>query len=356
MKILFAGGGTLGPVTPLLAVAEAWRRIDPTVEFVWVGTPRGPERSLVETADIRFLSLPVARLTRYPSMEWILFPVNLFRAVRGAWTILKQERPHLVASAGGYTGVPLTIAARILGIPSWLHQSDVRPILSSRLCAPFANWITVAWEKTAKAFPARKTHVVGNPVRDSILATDRSTALVRFGLDPLRPTVFAFGGGGGSLWLNRMMETVGAEIVKDANVIHLTGIGKLTSKLEGFGQNYLMEELLSDGMADAFAAADVVVCRAGMGAITELAAWKKPAIVIPLPNSPQEDNAVELSLADAALVLRQDATTPQEFLEAIRGLLLDKARQVSYATTIANLLPTQVSDFLVKRLRSLATK
>lgn len=354
MKILFAGGGTLGPVTPLLAVAEAWKRIDPSVEFVWVGTPKGPERAAVEAAGIRFLSLPVARLTRYPSAEWPMLPVNLFRASRGAWEILMRERPNLVASAGGFTGVPIVAAARAQGIPSWLHQSDVRPILSSVLSAPFASWITVAWESTARAFPAGKTRVVGNPARRSVLAADRDLALAKFGLDASRPTVLVTAGGGGSLWFNHQMETVGAELVRDANVIHLTGLGKMSEALQGFGKNYVAEELLTGGMADALAAADVVVCRAGMGTITELSARRKPAIVVALPDSPQEDNAHVLADANAAMVLRQGATTPQEFLEAIRGLLRDEPRRRALSSAIASVLPTDVADALVARLQSLA--
>jgi len=298
--------------------------------------------------------LPVARLTRYPSIEWPKLPVNLFRAARGAWNLLKSERPDLVASAGGFTGVPVIVAARALGIPSWLHQSDVRPILSSILSAPFATRVTVAWEKTAKAFPAQKTRVVGNPVRASVLASNRDAALAKFGLDPTRPTLLIFGGGGGAGWFNGMMEIVGAEIVREANVIHLTGVGKLTERLEGFGKNYVVEQLLVGGMADAFAAADLVVCRAGMGTITELAAWRKPAIVIPLPDSPQEDNASALADAGAAMVLRQSSTTPQEFLEAIRGLLRDASRRQALSSAVSSVLPTDVAETLAVRLQSLA--
>lgn len=354
MKILFAGGGTLGPVTPLLAVAEAWKELDPSVEFVWVGTPNGPERRPLEAAGIRFLSLPVARFTRYPSFEWLMLPVNLVRAARKAWMILKEERPALVATAGGFTGVPLVAAARMQGIPSWLHQQDVRPILSSVLCAPFVTSVTVAWEASLGAFPEKKTRVVGNPVRRSMLAADRDAACARFGIDPARKTVLVFGGGGGSLWFNRMMETVGAELAADANVIHLTGLGKMSETLASLGRNYVAVELLTDGMADAFAAADVVACRAGMGTITELAASRKPAVVVPMPDSPQEDNARVLREANAAIVLRQGETTPQEFLEAVRGLLNDAPRRHALGDSVAVLLPTDVAERLAIHLRSLA--
>ncbi len=353
MKILFTGGGTLGPVTPLLAVAEAWKQYDSDVEFVWVGTPNGPEREMIEKAEIRFLSLPVARLTRYPSIEWILLPINLFRAVLGAWSILKSEKPNLIASAGGYTSVPVVIAGRMMHVPSWIHQSDVLPILSNQLMAPFATWITTAFSASASAFPKNKTSVVGNPVRSSILTVDRETAMRRFELDPTRQTVLIFGGGGGASWLNEMMEVIGADLVKDVNVIHLTGKGKLSEHLIEIKGNYFAGEFLTDRMPSAYAAADVVICRAGTGTITELAALGKPAIVIPLPNSPQRDNARVLAEVNAALVLQQNTTTPQEFLEAIRALVRDTSRCQQYGVQISRLLQTNVADLIVDRLRKL---
>lgn len=354
MKILFAGGGTLGPVTPLLAVAEAWRGIDPTVEFVWVGTPNGPERGAVDASNMRFFSLPVARIPRYPSIEWILFPVNAVRAFVGAWKILRAERPNLVGSAGGFTGVPVMIVARMLGIPTWLHQSDVRPILSAVASAPFAAWITTAWESTAKAFPRGRTTVMGNPVRPSVLAATRAEAVARFELDPSRPTVLVFGGGGGARWINDAMEAIGGELVREANVIHLTGRGKRTEALCSFGKNYVAEELLTVGMGSALAAADVAVSRAGMGALTELAAWRIPSVVIPLPNSPQIDNALALSDASAVLVLAQDDATPQVLLGAIRGLLADASNRKALSAAIGSALPTDVAPALANRLRDLA--
>ncbi len=375
MKILFAGGGTLGPVTPLLAVAEAWRAVDPSVEFVWVGTPNGPDRKVVEAAGVRFVSIPVARLTRYPSVEWLLLPVNLFRAARQSWKILKDEQPNLVASAGGFTGVPLVVAARVLGIPSWLHQQDVRPILSSKLVVPFATWISTAWESSLTSFPKGKSAWVGNPVRAngtkvplnsfprdvSPASTDfpgtlvpscsREASVRRFGLDPSRQTVLVFGGGGGALFLNRLMETVGREIAETANVIHIVGIGKMTQALETMGDRYVAVELLTEAMSDALTAADLVVCRAGMGTISDLAARGKAAIVVPLPNSPQEDNARVLETGDAAVVLREDATSPQECLETIHGLLRDDDRRRSLGNNVRNLLRTDVAATLVDRLR-----
>lgn len=357
MKMLFAGGGSLGPVTPLLAVAEALRERDPSIELLWVGTPSGPERTLVEDAGIRFCALPVARLTRYPSLEWLALPINAVRAMVGARRLMRNERPDLVASAGGFTGVPVAVAAFVDGVPSWLHQSDVPPILSGRLSAPFASWVTVAWPQTAAAFPADRTEVVGNPARASVAGMTRDAGHARFGLDPSRPTVLVTGGGGGAEWVNRCMEAVGGELAREANVIHLTGLGKKTDALDRFGPAFVARELLSGEMAAALAAADALVGRAGMGTITEIAARGIPSILIPLPGSPaQEQNAAALAATGGTVVFRQDAMTPQELLEAIRALLRDEPRRRALSEAAYATLQTDAADRIASRLIEFAQK
>src|SRR3989338_7807534 len=194
MKILFAGGGTLGPVMPLLAVVSAWKKKDPSATFVWVGTAHGPERAFVEKEGIPFFTLPVARLPRYPSLEWVTFPFKLIAAKFKACWILLRERPHIIASGGGYTAVPLVWVGFVMGIPSWIHQSDVVPVLSNRLCAPAARCITVAWQLTLRSFPKKKTMWIGNPVREELLHATKDEAVKFFLLDATRPTVLAVGG------------------------------------------------------------------------------------------------------------------------------------------------------------------
>lgn len=356
MKILFAGGGTLGPVTPLLAVAEAWKMVDPTVECLWAGTKRGPERALVSAAGIPFFDLPTARFTRYPSVEWLTLPFAAARSFFQAFLFLRRERPGLIASAGGYTGVPLILVGRLLGIPSWIHQQDVRPLLSNRLCAPVASVITTAWQIHQQAFPSKRTKWMGNPVRPSVMKGKKAAAVQQFGLDPLLPTVLVFGGGTGASWLNETMAAIGPSLALRANVIHATGRGKLSDRLQNIGGRYHAVELFLEEMKHGLAAADVVVCRAGMGTITELAATKKAAIVIPLPNSAQEDNASILSGALAAVVLSQPLTTPAELQTAILDLLGDASRREQMEKNISRLLPTDVAERLVRHVLAMCFK
>lgn len=353
MKILFAGGGTLGPVTPLIAVAQAWKAEDPSVSFVWVGTKDGPEAELVRQEGIKFLYLPVARLTRYLSMEWLLLPWRLLSASMMAWLVLGREKPSLVACAGGYTGVPLAYAAFLRGIPVWTHQPDATPLLSNRLIAPVAKLVTVAWPRTALAFPRGKTEVTGNPVRASVRAGAKDRAARAFGLDLRLPTLLVFGGGGGAKWINQMCMDMGPKLAGVANVIHITGPGKLKPAYQRFGPHYHAVEMLADGMADALAAADVVFARAGMGTISELSALRKASVLVPLPGSPQRENAAPLGEAGAAIVLSQPLATLGDLERAILSLLGDELMRREMGDRLAGALPTDVAGVLVHRLKAI---
>lgn len=353
MKILFAGGGTLGPVTPLIALMQAWKAEDPSAEFVWVGTKDGPESELVRAQGIKFLYLPVARLTRYPSYEWVTLPWRLLSAFVMAWLVLGREKPSLVACAGGYTGVPLAYAAALRGIPTWAHQPDAAPLLTTRLIAPVAKLITVAWAPTSGAFPRHKTEVIGNPVRASVRAGAKDRAAQAFSLDLRLPTLLVFGGGGGAKWINQMCMDMAPKLVGVANVIHLTGPGKLKPAYGRFGPHYHAVEMLTDGMADALAAADVVFARAGMGTISELSALRKAAVLVPLPRSPQEGNAKALGESGAAIVLSQPLATLGDLEKAILGLLADELKRREMGNRLASALPTDVAPKLVRRLKAI---
>jgi len=348
---MFAGGGTLGPVTPLLAVAKIWKKIDNKATFIWVGTKNGPEKAFIEEAGLPFLYLPVARFTRYPSFEWLFLPFRMLAAFVMAWLLISREQPDLVATAGGFTGVPLAWVAKLRRIPVWIHQPDVKPLLSNLLMAPVATCITVAWKESVKSFPKYKTIHIGNPVREEILAGTKDKAFERFGLDLKLPTIFVTGGGGGSAWLNHMMEDLGQWLAGQANIIHLTGKGKLYERLKHLGNRYHPVERLVEDMPHALAAADIVVSRAGMGIITELSALKKAAILIPYPGKHQAANAAVLEKAGAAIVLPQLRTSLGDLKKALKELLDNKDRRLELGENIAGVLPSDVGEEMVQYVK-----
>ncbi|MDG1949458.1 MAG: glycosyltransferase [bacterium] len=347
MKILFTGGGTMGPVTPLLAVFEAWKKVDEDVQGIWAGTPHGPEGEVVVKQGMRFYALPVARLPRRPSIEWLLLPFRFAQALLVALFVLLKERPQLIASAGGYTAVPIILMGRLLGRKVWVHQQDVDVILTNKLTAPFAHTLTVAWEKNQRDL-GPKAQLIGNPVRPSVLKGDPERARKLFGIRNKKPTVLVFGGGSGATWINACLMEISGDLSKKANVIHLTGIGK-QGVLKDF-EHYHVREFLREEMADVLQLADVVVCRAGTGTISELAGLAKASIIIPLPHSPQEDNA---QMIEGAAVVRHQATTSSEaLLNEILSLVNDGGVRMELGKKMHAKLRADVADEFVELLRN----
>lgn len=337
----------MGPVMPLLAVWESWREAEPGVEGVWVGTTRGLERTVVEGQGMVFLTLPVARWPRYPSVEWLTAPFAFLLALCKAARILSTHKPSLVASAGGYTAVPVVYAAKLMGVRVWVHQQDVEITKTTKLTVPFADLVTVAWERNRDDLGDR-VKLVGNPVRPSLLRGSRERAYEEFKISKHKPTVLVVGGGTGSAWINNAVDEVAGALTQEANVIHLTGRGK---RIESKTSDHHVREFVDGEMADALAVADVVVCRAGLSTITELVALSKAAVIIPLPDSPQQANAD--MVADASVVLAQQRTTPQPLLEAIRALLNDEPRRRDLGAKMHKKLRTNVADELVEMLRGI---
>ncbi len=356
--ILMTGGGTMGPVTPLLALASAWKKTNPEVQISWVGTPQGPEAEIVRKQGMMFhtLSSPKFDRGRFWKLLFVL-PHFLVSCIQ-AYILLRQIKPDIIFTAGGYVSVPVVIVARFMKIPSWVHQLDVQVGLANKIMAPFAKKITVTWEKSAKSFSASKTKVVGGLVRPEILEGQAEKFAREFGLDSQKSTVFVTGGGTGALAINNAMEVIGAELSEKMNVIHLTGKGKmirgvgkgLEKSWEGVGV-YIMREFFTDEMAGALKIADVVVSRAGMGTILELAALKKPSILIPIPGTHQEKNARILEEKGAVKVIRK--LNPQILKQEIVRLIESKAEQNKLSRNIGLVLPITGAERIVREAEDL---
>lgn len=346
--ILFTGGGTLGPVTPLLSVAAQWRRRDPDVRCSWIGTPKGPERLLVEGAKIPFLALSAPRMNRYRKWTYPFIPVHMAWSMWQAGKMLRELKPDLVLSVGAYVSVPVVWMAWFMGIPVWIHELDVRPGIANRVMAPFATRISTTWQESAAKYPAKKTSVVGTMVRATLALGDRVSARDRYGLRLDLPTILVLGGGTGATSLNEAMLVIAEDVLRVANVIHLTGRGKMLPALHAFqeqGRSYVALEFLHEGMADAYAVADVVVARAGMGTISELAALGKPSIIIPLAGSQQEENARALQEQEAADILTQ--MTPQVLLQAILKMVQSQEYRTERAERIRRIFPVNADERIV---------
>ena len=347
---LMTGGGTLGSVTPLLAIAAELRKRDAHTVVSWVGTPGGPERLVVESNRIAFHALASPKLDRYRKWSWPFIPVRLAASVAQSVKLLRQLRPHMVFSAGGFVSVPVAIAAWMLRIPVWIHQLDVVPGVANKMMAPFAKRISVTFEESAAAFPKKKTLVVGGMVRKALRQGEKDVAMKRYGFDETKSTVLVMGGGTGAAQINEAFGVLRRDLVTKANVLHLVGRGKMLATLEEQGPNYVALEFLNEGMADAYAIADIVVCRSGLGTISELAALGKPAIVIPFHNF-EFPNAKALEDRKAAEVLWY--VTPQIIGQAISRLLEHPERREELSKNIRALFALNADERIVHEAMAL---
>ncbi len=317
-KVLLTGGGTLGPVTPLLALAEVWNRRDPLVEFHWIGTPKGPEQELIEKEGIQFLALSTPKLDRHRIWQWPFILPHLIFSCFKAYKMLQKIKPDIIFTAGGYVSIPVFWMAWFLGIPTWVHQLDVTPGMANKLMAPFARRVSVTWEDSASGFSEDKVLIVGGIARSKLERGSAVSFEQKYKLDDSKPTLFVTGGGTGAQVLNEAMEVIGRDLVKTMNVVHLTGKGKMIERLKEI-PGYIIEEFFTDDMPDAFNAADVVVSRAGMGTILALITLKKPTILIPIANSHQEENARVLKERNAIVTVKN--FSPQLLKQEIEKLM-----------------------------------
>ena len=339
MKLLFTGGGTLGSVMPLLGVLDELRARDASLDFLWVGTASGPERKIIEARGIRFVWITAGKLRRYFDWRNILLPLQIFDGLIKSLILLAYEKPSAVISAGGFVGVPLIWAAWICRVPVLIHQEDVVPGLANRLAARAAEKITVTFEKSAEAYPAKKTIVLGNPVRPEIFDYNLDEARGFFNLESGVPVVFVTGGGTGSAFLNNLVWDNLSRLTVFCQIIHSAGIGKLNPDIKY--PRYHQFEILTEGMANALAVADLIVSRAGMGALSEFAALGKPVILIPLPGH-QEANAEILKEKNAAVVWKQSEINNERFVAGLKELLADREKLSSLGQNIHVAIKTDV--------------
>lgn len=355
--IVFAGSGSGGPVTPLLALVPELAERMPHVRFLLVGSG-GIEAHLATRAKVPYTSIVGAKLRRYWSLANIGTPFQLLIGFIQSYRLLGKTQALCVVGAGGFVQVPVMWAAWLRGVPVLVHQQDVVPGLANRLCAPIADLVTVSLKQSLLDFPsgwflrhlnkkaADRVVWTGNPVRELVLPS-RAAAHKTLHMDPEFPTVLVMGGGTGAHVLNDIVIRSLPQLTSFANVIHLTGGRETPAQVHS--KRYHPFRFLDD-MGSAYAAADIVVSRAGMGAITELAHIGKPAIIIPMPQSHQEYNADLLNEAEAALAVVQNVVTPEGLSGLIRGLLFEHQLQKRLVKNLRGVLPERATAAVAARV------
>lgn len=320
--VLLTGGGTAGHVTPNLALLPELRARGFRVEYM--GDRRGIERKLAEEAGLRFHGIQTGKLRRYFSVDNFIDPFRIAIGILQAIGRILRLRPSVVFSKGGFVGVPVVVAAWLLRVPVVVHESDLTPGLANRLSFPFARRICLSFRETAELLPGRDTVYTGTPVRLALRKGDRARGCERFGLDPSRRILLVFGGSQGARAINEQLRAMLPQRPAELQVLHVCGAGNLDPSLAD-QEGYRQHEYLAEEFADAFACADVVLCRAGANSLAEIIAVRKPAVVVPLPTAAsrgdQIDNARLFADKGYGIVLPQDELTPVSLLASVERAL-----------------------------------
>lgn len=348
MRIIFTGGGTLGSVSPLLAIYETFQAKQLQAEFIWIGTEDGPEKETIERAGLKFYPIKAGKLRRYLSLQNLFTPFQVLIGRAQAKKIIQEFQPDLILSAGGFVAVPVIAAAHKLGIKSIIHQQDRRAGLANKLCAKKATKVTVSFEESLADYPAEKTILTGNPVRPSVFTGSKESAITRFQLEPNLPTLLIMGGSLGAEKINQLVADSVTELIELCQIIHVVGRGHLVEWLDRdkfeHGSRYHIYEFFTEEMADAYAAADLVVCRAGLSTLTEITALLKPAIVIPIPQSHQMDNLGVYTKKNAVIYLDQNNTDSSTFSGTVQGLFDNPAGLANLSRNIKDTMPQNAND------------
>jgi UDP-N-acetylglucosamine--N-acetylmuramyl-(pentapeptide) pyrophosphoryl-undecaprenol N-acetylglucosamine transferase len=332
VKILIAGGGTGGHVFPGIAVAEELRTHHPQVQVVFVGGRRGLESQAVPEAGFRLRTLATSGFARRRPWTWPWAAlVNLFGFFQAVWIVL-SEQPKAVLGTGGYVSGPVSVAAKLLGCPLLLQEQNSIPGLTNRWLARIADEVHLSFLEARRWFP-RRDHlkVTGNPVRSFILSGEREQALREFKLDGSRPTLFIFGGSLGAKRINAAALDALRRLKGRFSVQCILQTGR--EDHDAVAATVAREQLPATVLAFvrqmhlAYAAADLVVCRAGAMTIAEIAVCGRPSILIPYPYAAHDHQSVNASnLADrgAAVVLEDAKLDGDRLAQEIAHLLADR--------------------------------
>ncbi len=346
-RVIVAGGGTAGHVFPAVAVASELVRLAPDVEPHFVGVADRLEARLVPDAGFSLHLIEAVAIPRRLAPSLVRVPAGLRSAVRGCEQLITELDARAVVTFGGYVAFPVDRAATRRSVPLVIHEQNAVPGLANRVASRWAQRVAVTFPGSADRFhhPERAA-VTGNPVREDILALDRDRirrgARERFGLDPDRPTVLVFGGSQGARSLNRAaLHAHGRWGRDDVQVLHAAGRALYAECATAWEQaratrNGPRVRLVDfiEGMADAYAAADVVVCRAGATSIAELTVLGLPAVLVPYPHATgdhQTLNAEALGATGGATVIADGELDGPSLVAAVEPLLSDPERHATMA-------------------------
>ena len=315
-RIVLTGGGTAGHVTPNIALIPALTTAGYDIHYI--GSYEGMEKALIEDYSIPYHGISSGKLRRYFSLRNLSDPFRVIKGFGEANKLMKELKPSIVFSKGGFVSVPVVWAAKKNHIPVIIHESDMTPGLANKLSFSSASKICCNFPETAQMLPKEKAVLSGCPIRAELMLGDAAMAekICDFA-DPDKPVIMVVGGSLGAVSVNNIVRKILPRLTEKFNVMHLCGKGKLDETLTG-REGYIQIEYAKDEMKDLFALAEIVVSRAGANAICELLALHKPNLLIPLPLSASRGdqllNAESFRKQGFSLVLDEDKDLTEDSL------------------------------------------
>ncbi|MBQ4090460.1 MAG: undecaprenyldiphospho-muramoylpentapeptide beta-N-acetylglucosaminyltransferase [Clostridia bacterium] len=344
-RIILTGGGTAGHVTPNLALIP--RLLKDGWDVHYVGEANSVEERLTASIEgVTYHAVSCGKLRRYFDLKNFSDPFRVIKGIAQATSLIRKLKPDVVFSKGGFVSVPVVYGAKLNGVPIVCHESDMTPGLANKLTAPFANVMCCTFPEAAKLAGAKGLYT-GTPIRPEILKGNRANGLKRFGFKDGIPVIMITGGSSGAVAINEAVRGALPKLTQCFQVLHLCGPGNFNASLEGT-KNYTQCEYLDEEMADAYACADILLSRAGSNTLCEIAALRKPALLVPYPKGASRGDQIinAQSFVDRGLAhqLLQENMTPETLYEHIiklyasRGELYEAMRTEPAGNGVENVL------------------
>lgn len=352
-RIILTGGGTAGHITPNLALLPYLKEAG--FEVSYIGSKNSIESRLVPEAGIPFQAISTGKLRRYLSLQNLTDPFRVINGINEAKKIIREFKPDIVFSKGGYVGLPVAVAAKKCHVPVILHESDMTPGLANKLCLPYAEKICCNFPETVKVLPPEKAVLTGSPIRDEILKGDPEKGLEICHFQHNKPVIMVIGGSLGAAAINEVVRKALPVLLKDFQIVHLCGRGKLDESIPKT-EGYIQFEYVTDDLKHLFAMTELVISRAGANSICELLALKKPNLLIPLTKGSRGDqilNAASFEAQGFSSVLSEKDLTPEALVERVTELYftrqtyldaMSKSVQGNANRKITELIRTMVSN------------
>ena len=329
-KIVLTGGGTAGHVTPNMALIPGLK--ENGYEIKYIGSYDGIEKKLIEEMGIDYEGISSGKLRRYLSAKNFSDPFRVIKGYNEAKKIIKEYKPNVVFSKGGFVSVPVVLAAKKYKIPVIIHESDMTPGLANKLSISAASKICHNFPETSEYLPKGKSLLTGSPIRKELRQGDKLAGLNMCGFTTNKPIIMVIGGSLGAVAVNEAVRGALDTLLEKYQIVHLCGKGKINSSLLNLS-GYKQYEYIKNELKDLFAMSDIVISRAGANAICEIVALRKPSILIPLSarasRGDQILNAASFAKQGFSEVIEEETLTKELLINTINSVYENRKKYIN---------------------------